>query len=99
KPLRLGVDPVQIFKDKDKGLVETLAQKELLDSLKRSSAPNLRVHLLEWGRLFFHPEQGIQVGQGVFETTIQDEHLAGDLLLALPLVILGVELKVALEQV
>ena len=46
KPLRLTVDPVQVFKEQDQGLIETLAQKELLDSIKRPSAPNLRVHLL-----------------------------------------------------
>ena len=47
KPLGLTVDPVQIFKDEDQGLVETLSQEELLERLKRPSTANLRVHLLQ----------------------------------------------------
>ena len=44
--LRLAIDPVQVFKDEDQRLVETLPQEELLERVKRPSAPNLRVHLL-----------------------------------------------------
>ena len=46
KSLRLAVDPVQVFKDEDQRLVETLPQEELLERLKRPPPPNLRVHLL-----------------------------------------------------
>src|SRR5206468_1548327 len=98
KALRLRINPVQIFKDQDKRLVETLAQKELLDSIKRSSAPNLRVHLLEWGRLFFYPEQSKEVGQGVFETAIQHQHFAAHFLPPLPFIVLQSDGKVSLEQ-
>ena len=44
--LRLPIDPVQIFKDQDHRLVETLAQKQPLERLKRPPSPDLRVHLL-----------------------------------------------------
>src|SRR6266571_4968163 len=51
--LGLSVDPVQVFKDEDKGLVETLAEEELFECLKGPSPPNLRVHLLEAGSRIF----------------------------------------------
>ena len=38
KPLRLTVDPVQVFKDQDQGLVETLTQEEFLDAPQTSVA-------------------------------------------------------------
>ena len=88
---------MQVLEEEDERLIETLPQEELLERLKRPPPPNLWVHLLEAGRRLFDAQQGKEIGQGVFETAIQDEHLAGDLLLALALVILGVELKVALE--
>src|SRR5437016_1721279 len=53
KTLRLGVDPVQVFKDEDEGLVETLAQEEAFQGLKDASAPNLGVHVLEAGSRIF----------------------------------------------
>ena len=46
KALRLAINPVQVFKDQNQRLVETLAQEQLLERLERPSAPNLRVHLL-----------------------------------------------------
>jgi hypothetical protein len=46
KPLRLTVDPVQVLKDEDEWLVETLAQKQFLESVKRAPTANLGVHLL-----------------------------------------------------
>src|SRR5205823_6124005 len=69
--LGLSVDPVQVFKDEDKGLVETLAEEELLECLKGPSSPNLRVHLLEAGRRIFDAQQGKEIGQGVFEAAIK----------------------------
>ena len=58
KPLRLAIDPVQVFKDQDQRLVETLAQEQLLERLKRPPPPNLRVHLLQRRGLFFNAQQG-----------------------------------------
>ena len=46
KSLGLAVDPMQIFKDENQRLVETLAQEELLERLERALPSNLRVHLL-----------------------------------------------------
>ena len=98
KPLRLAVDPVQVFKDQDQRLIETLAQEQLLERLKRPPPPNLRVHLLQRRGLFFDAQQGKQIGQGVFQTAVEHQHFAGDLLPSLAFVILGLNLKVALEQ-
>ena len=46
KALRFAVNPVQVLKDENQRLVETLAEEQLLERLKRPSPPNLRVHLL-----------------------------------------------------
>src|SRR5712691_2775700 len=43
KRLRLVIQPVQILKDEDKGLVEALAHQQPFDSLKRAPSPDLRV--------------------------------------------------------
>ena len=67
KALRLTVNPVQVFKDQDQRLVETLAQEQLLERLERPSPPNLRVHLLQRRGLFFNAQQGKQIGQRVFQ--------------------------------
>ncbi len=44
-PLGLAVDPVQVFKDQDQGLVQALAQEEFLERLERPPSADLRVHL------------------------------------------------------
>ena len=44
---------MQIFKDENEGLVETLAQEEAFQGLKDASAPNLGVHVLEAGSRIF----------------------------------------------
>src|SRR5215813_6423618 len=69
--LGLRVDPVQVLKDEDKGLVKTLAQKELLESIKRSLPPNLRIHLLEAHLRVFDAEQGKEIRQSVFQAAVQ----------------------------
>jgi len=54
--LRLPINPVQVFKDENEGSIETLPQEQFLQRLKRPSAPNLRVHLLQRRGLFFNPQ-------------------------------------------
>ena len=93
KSLRLGVDPVQVFKDEDERLVETLAQEELLERLERPPPPNLRVHLLQRRRLFFNAQQGKEIGQGVFQAAVKHQHFASDFLPALPFVILRLDVE------
>src|SRR5207247_10464158 len=61
QPLRLRVDPMQVFKDEDQRLVETLAQQQLLYGLERPSAAYLGVHLLERGSQVFYSQQGKEV--------------------------------------
>ena len=46
EPLRLTVDPMQVFKDEDEWLFETLTQEEFLERLESPFASNLWVHLL-----------------------------------------------------
>jgi hypothetical protein len=47
----------------------------------------LRVHLRQRVRLLGDPEQAIKIGQGVFESAIEDNDLAGDLLALAPRVV------------
>ena len=53
KSLRLTVDPMQVFKDQDQRLIETLTQEQPLERLERPPPANLRVHLLQRRGLFF----------------------------------------------
>src|SRR5262249_34847445 len=101
KPLGLAVNPVQVFKDQDHQLVEALPQEEFLDGRERPLPPDLRlrVHLLQGGGRIVQAEQGEEVGQGLFEATVQHEHLAADFLPSRALVVLRLNLKIALEQV
>ena len=46
KPLRLAVNPMEVLKDQDQRLVETLAEEQSLERLEGAAAANLRVHLL-----------------------------------------------------
>lgn len=80
KPLGLTINPVQVFKDKNEGLVETLAQEHLLERLKRPPAPDLRVHLGQVRLLVIDAEQCKQIRQCVFEAAVQFQHLANDFL-------------------
>ena len=93
KPLRLTINPMQVFKDENQRLIETLAQEQLLERLKRPSAPNLRVHLLQRRGLFFNAQQGKQIGQRVFQAAIERQHFAGDLLPSLAFVILRLNVE------
>src|SRR5215510_8847087 len=100
KRLGLAVQPVQILKDEDQGLVETLADQQALERLKGAPPPHLGVfHQLRHRSMRIgHPEQRQQVGQDVFQTAVQREHLAQDLLAPAAVIILGGNLEVALEQ-
>ena len=71
KPLRLAVDPVQVLKDENERLIETLAQEELLERLKRPPPPNLRVHLLQRRGLLLNAQQRKEIGQRVFQAAVQ----------------------------
>ena len=73
--MRLTVNPMQVFKDEDQRLIETLAQEELLERLKRAPAANLRVHLLQRRGLLFNAQQRKQIGQGVFQAAVEHRAL------------------------
>src|SRR4030095_12192618 len=62
KPLRLGVNPVQVFKNQDERLIQTLAQHKLLYGLKRPPAPDLGVHLLQRRGRVLDAQERKQVG-------------------------------------
>jgi hypothetical protein len=46
KCLRLGTEPVQIFKDYDQRLIEAFAQQQPFDRVENASSSDLWVHLL-----------------------------------------------------
>jgi len=58
---------VQIFKDEDERLVETLAQEQLLERFKRPSPADLRVHLLERKTWIVDAKEREEIRQRVFQ--------------------------------
>src|SRR5215470_6907367 len=98
KPLRLTIDPVQVFKDQAQRLIQALAQEQLLERVKRPLSANLRIHLLQRRGLFFNAQQGKQIGQRVFQVAVQHEDFATHLFPPFPLINLRLNVEVALEQ-
>ena len=69
---------MQILKDEDEGLFQTLPQEKSLQRLERPPPPNLRVHLGQVRLLVVDAEQRKQIGQGVFEAAVEREYFPGD---------------------
>src|SRR4029453_8544168 len=88
KSLSLGIQPVQILEDQDEELVQTLAQQQPLDGLKRALAPDLRVHLLQRRGSIRHPQQSEEIGKDIFQRPVQRQDFTGDLLPPLSFVVL-----------
>src|SRR5215510_11627961 len=90
KRLGLTVQPVQILKDENQGLIETLADKQALERLKGAPPSYLGVfhHRLHGSMRIGNTQQRQQVGQDVFQTAIQREHLSQDLLAPAAVIIL-----------
>ena len=77
--LRLGVDPVQILKDEEEGLLLALAQEHPLQGIERALAALRGIELQEWTVV----RQGVQEGQerweGVLQGRVQRQDLSGHL--------------------
>src|SRR5262245_29418218 len=99
KRLGLAVQPVQILKDEDEGLIETLADKQALECVEGAPPPHLGIfHHLRHRRVRIgNTQQRQQVGQDVFQTAVQGEHFTQDLLASAAVIILEGDLEVALE--
>src|SRR5438093_6018842 len=98
KFLGFTVQPLQILEDEFEGLIETLAYQQPLHRVKRAPASDLWVHLLEGGSRVRNPQQKKEIGQGVFQATIEHEHFAANFLSPLALIIVHGDLKVILQQ-
>jgi len=96
--LGLAIEPVQIFDQQQQGLVQAFAQQHPGDRLEGAAAAQRGIHLGQLGGGLSIPQQGQQVGQGVFQAPIQGEQLARHLLAPPPRLILGRELEVVFEQ-
>ncbi len=96
--LGLAVEPLQVLEQEFDGLVEALAHQQSLDCLESALAPDLGVHVRQCRTRRADPQQIEQVGQQVFQTALQVQHLAGDLLAAPSLIVLGGDLKIVLQE-
>ena len=97
--LRLGIDPVQIFKDHEDRLPLTLPEQEVLDRVERALPALVGIERLPGGVLDGHIEQGQQGGQDRLEGSIQREELARHLLADVAVGLAIVHLEVGLEDV
>src|SRR5207247_2713482 len=88
----------QVFYQQEHGLIETFAHQQPRDRLKGAATAHLRVDLRQRGGRLGDAQQGREVGQRVLQAAIQRQHLARDLLAPPPVIILGGELEVVVEQ-
>src|SRR5262249_19769581 len=91
--LRLAVQPMEIFEDEQERLLAALADQQPFNGFQRTSASNLRVHLLQGGDRLGDSQQRKQIRQRIFQSAIQDQYFAGHLLLDFTLVVLEGELE------
>ena len=77
--LRLGVDPVQVFKDQQQRLHLAFAQQHALEAVERALAPLRRIELQKRAVLRQGVQQRQQRREGVLEGLVQRQHLPGHL--------------------
>ncbi len=97
--LGLLVDPVEVLEDHHQRLIEALAQHDALDRVQRAPLLDLPVHLRQRIVALDDAEQTEQIGQRVFQTSIEREHASGYLLAALAFIVLGRNVEVVAQQI
>jgi hypothetical protein len=97
--LGLLVDPVEVFKNDYERLVEALAQHDAFDCLQRAPRLDLPIHLRQRIVTIDDSKQAEQVGQRVFQTSIEDRDLTRDLLAALAFIVRRRNVEIIAEQI
>jgi hypothetical protein len=69
--LGLAVDPVQVLKDDDGGLIQAFAQDEALDRVENPPALDLRIHLRDWVRTLMQSQQSVEQRQRIVERRVE----------------------------
>src|SRR5260370_41484877 len=71
----------------------------VLDRIERAALADLRIHLCNRVIVFHNPKPRIEVGNGIFQSAIQLEQLAKDLLSAAATIILRGSLEIAMQKI
>jgi hypothetical protein len=90
---------VQILEFHHQRLIETLAQDDAFDRLQRAAFLDLSVHLRERIVALDDAKQTEQIGQRVFQTSVESNDSSGDFLAAGALVILAGNPEVVAQQI
>ena len=97
--LGLLVDPVEVLEDHHQRLIQTLAQHDAFDRLQRAPLPDLPVHLSQRIVALDDSKEAEQVGQRVFQASIEDRDLAGDFFAALAFIVRSRNVEVVAQQI
>src|SRR5208282_895986 len=97
---RLGfsIDPVQVFEDQQKRVIEALTMNQAPDRVASAAPPDYRIHLLERTFTVVHAQQSEQVRHRLLEGAVESEHSAGDFFTLRTFVVLIVDAEIALQQ-
>ena len=90
---------MEVFENHHQRLIERFAQSYALDRLQRAPLPDLPVHLREWIITLDNTEQAEQIGQCVFQTSIERYDSSCDLLAALALIVPGGNVEIIAQQI
>src|SRR6516164_6449262 len=74
--LRLRVDPMEILENDDERLLEALADENALEPLLGAPPPNLRIHAGHGVVAVLESEQCKEIGDYVFQRTVELQQLA-----------------------
>src|SRR6267154_3027964 len=76
--LRLSVDPVQVFEDKQQRVIDALAMNQAPDRVASAAAPDRGIHLVERTSTVMHAEQSKQVRHRLLKGAVESEHSSSD---------------------
>ena len=90
---------MKVLENHHQRLIERLAQHDALDCVKRAAFFDLPIHLRERIETFDDAEQAEQIGQRVFQTSIEDRDLARNFLTAGSFVVFARDLEIVAQQI
>ncbi len=97
--LGLAVDPVEVFEDHHQRPVETLAQDDAFDRLQCAPLLYLPIHLRQRIVPLDDAEQTEQLGQRIFQTSIERYYSSGYFLAAGSFIILACNPEIVAQQI
>ena len=99
KRLRLGIDPVEVFKGHYQWMIQTLAEHQSFDCVQRAPLAQLRIHCGQRIIAVDDSEQRVQIRERVTQGAVENHGLARYFLAALARVVFSRDLKISVQQV